>query len=65
MTNKMKEDKKKYMNDFEVNLRELHRNFRDLENDHFELTSFTKLQQDIELKLREKEKMRMECEEVD
>jgi hypothetical protein len=43
----------------------LHKNFRTLENDHNELTSQQKLESDIDKKLREKEKMRKECEWVD
>lgn len=65
MTQKMKEDKKKYFIDFEVNLRELHRNYRNLEHDHDELTSTKKLYNDVELKLKEREALRLECEQVD
>jgi exonuclease VII small subunit len=65
MTQKMKEDKKKYFNDFEVNLRELHRHYRNLEHDHDELTSTTKLYYDVDLKLKEREALRLECEKVD
>lgn len=61
----MKEDKTKYLHDFEINLRELHKNYKSLENDHNELTSQQKLESDIEKKLREKENMRKECEQVD
>lgn len=65
MCRQMKKDKQDYMQSFESNLRVLHKDYRALESQHQELTSQQKLEQDIEVKLRHKEKLRLECEEID
>jgi hypothetical protein len=40
----------------------MHKDYRTLENEHKDLISRQKLEQEIEKKLAEKEKLRVECE---
>jgi hypothetical protein len=61
----MQKDKQEYMQKFETNLRVLHKDYRVLESQHNELTSQQKLENDIEMKLREKERLREDCELID
>lgn len=61
----VKKDKGKYMDEFEDYLRGLHNNYRQLEHTNRELSSYTKLKADIQVKLDERAKLNKECEEID
>lgn len=61
----MKKDKDQYMDNFTNNLRVLHKDYRALEAQHKDLISREKLEQEIEQKLTEKERLRVECDAVD
>ena len=61
----VKNDKGKYMDEFEDYLRGLHNNYRQLEHTNRELTSYTKLMADIQEKMDERQKLNKECEEID
>lgn len=61
----MKKDKDEYMQNFEDKLRGMHKEYRELEKQNTELTDLKKMENDIEAKLKEKEKIRLECEKID
>lgn len=61
----VKKDKSKYMDEFEDFLRSLHNNYRELEHTNRELSSHTKLTSDIEAKMKEREKLNVECSQID
>jgi DNA repair exonuclease SbcCD ATPase subunit len=61
----MKKDKDDYMNNFQENLKVLHKDYRNLELQHKDLTSIDKLEKEIQDKLAIKESLRQECETID
>ena len=65
MAKHMKKDKREYMEKFENDLRFMHHDYRKLENEYNDLKSRQKLEHEIEVKLKEKERLRDACEVLD
>jgi len=62
---KVRKDEQAFMEEFTERLRKLHARYRELEKKNRELSSFTKLSDDIDALIAERDELNAECAAID